>query len=182
MSKYSKPELETQVNELNAQILAGLTEIGVKAEFNANSDGIKIPEYHYDLLSVNEKYTGHGFSIRRSGVLEVRFNSVHTGRGCLCHAKRFKADTKDLINKVVASVVERRDALLAQKSRESTESKAKQSHEKTLKRMRENYPEFGGNIERHSSQINLSFRDLDEDKARLILMTLRNAGINGDEN
>ena len=41
MSKYSKPELETQVNELNAQILAGLTEIGLIAELRQLAERFK---------------------------------------------------------------------------------------------------------------------------------------------
>lgn len=181
MSRFSKPQLETQASELNAQILAGLAAIGITAEMNENSDGIKVPEYHYDIVRVHEPYSGHGFSHNPSGKLEVHFQSVHLGRGCLCHSKKFKADTKDLIKKVVASVKERRDAILAQKTRDRAEEKEKRSHEATLKHMRENYPEFKDNIEHHRSQTNLNFHDLSEDKARLILMALRNAGINGDD-
>jgi len=181
MSNFSKPQLEIQANDINAQILAGLAAIGIQAEMNENKDGIKIPEYHYAIVSVGERYSGSGFTRRKSGRIEVDFGSIYMGRGCLCHAKRFKADTKDLIKKVVASVKERRDAILAQKTRDRAEEKEKRSHEATLKHMRENYPEFKGNIEHHRSQINLNFHDLDEDKARLILMTLRNAGINGDD-
>lgn len=181
MSNFSNPQLEIQANDINAQILAGLAAIGIQAEMNENTDGIKIPEYHYDIVSVCERYSGYGFHHRRSGKLEVDFKSVYMGRGTLCHAKRFKADTKDLIKKVVASVKERRDAIIAQNAREKAEEKAKRSHETTLKHMRENYPEFKGNIEHHRSQINLNFRNLSEDQARLILMTLRNAGIKGDD-
>ena len=181
MSRFSKPQLETQADELNAQILAGLAAIGIKAELNEDSGGIRIPEYFYDIVCVVEPRRGTTWSRYPSGTLEVDFRSVHLGRGCLCHAKKFKASTKDLVKKVVASVKERRDAIIAQKSLEKAEEKARQSHEAVLRTMRENYPEFNGNIEHHRSQINLNFHRLSEDQARLILMTLRNAGISGDD-
>lgn len=180
-SKYSKPELEQQAAELNAQILAGLAELGIKANLNEQSDGIKIPEYTYDIVSVCEKSVGAGFSHRPMGELEVSLRSIHKGLGCLCHAKRFKGNAKDLVQKVVASVKERRDALVAQDAREKATDKAQRAHGKVLRTLSENYPEFSGNIEHHSSQINLSFRHLTEAEARLILMTLRNAGIKGKD-
>lgn len=179
MARFSKPQLETQANELNAQILVGLAAIGIKAEVNENTYGIRIPEYTYDIVCVCEKSSGHGFSRNPSGNLEVEFRSIHMGRGCLCHAKHFKADTKDLVKKVVASVVERRDAILAQKAREKAEEKAKRSHESTLKELRQDFPAFKGNVEHHRSQINLNFHNLTEDQARLILGTLNAAGIKG---
>jgi len=178
MAMYSSKALEKQAHELNAQILAALTAAGIKAELSENSEGIKIPEYTYYILSVSEPYSGSTWSRNPSGKLEVDFRSVHTGMGCLCHAKRFKIDTKDLIKKVVASVKERRDALVAVAKRDKEKDKAQRSHQKILRAMKENYPEFYGNIEHHESQINLNFRRLTEGEARLILMTLRNAGIN----
>jgi len=181
MSRFSKPQLETQASELNAQILAGLAAIGITAEMNENSDGIKVPEYHYDIVRVHEPYSGHGFSHNPSGKLEVHFQSVHMGRGCLCHSKKFKADTKDLIKKVVASVKERRDAILAQNAHEKAEEKANRSHEAVLKGLRKDFPRFKGNIGYHRSQINLNFHNLSEDQARLILGILNGSGINGDD-
>jgi hypothetical protein len=180
MSKYSKPELEQQANELNHQILVVLSAIGIKAELNACTDGIKIPEYTYDIASVREPNGGSGFSRQPTGKLEVDFRSVHTGRGCLCHAKRFKADTKDLVQKVVTSIKERREAIVAQAKREREMGKARSAHQKILKSLSLDFPDFNGNIEHHSSQINLNFHGLDEDKARRILLALRNAGIKGD--
>lgn len=177
MSRFSKPQLETQASELNAQILAGLAEAGVKAESNDYLDGIKIPEYQYDIVRVEEKTSGYGISIHKFGVLVVVFRSIHMGRGTLCHAKKFKADTKDLIKKVVESVKERRNAIIALNEREKSQNQARRSHERTLKQMRHDYPEFRENIEHHPSQINLSFHDLNEAEARLILVTLRSAGI-----
>jgi len=180
MSKYSKPELEQQANELNHQILVVLSAIGIKAELNACTDGIKIPEYTYDIASVREPNGGSGFSRQPTGKLEVDFRSVHTGRGCLCHAKRFKADTKDLVQKVVTSIKERREAIVAQAKREREMGKARSAHQKILKSLSLDFPDFNGNIEHHSSQVNLNFHGLDEDKARRILLALRNAGIKGD--
>ena len=180
MSKYSKPELKQQANELNNQILVGLAAIGIKAELNDCTDGIKIPEYTYDLATVLEPNGGHGFSYRPTGKLEVVFPSIHTGRGCLCHAKRFKADTKDLVQKVVSSVKERREAIVARAKSELEMGKARSAHQKVLKSLSLDYPDFNGNIEHHSSQIKLNFHGLDEDKARRILLALRNAGIKGD--
>lgn len=181
MSSYIKsPELKKQANELYSQILAGLKEAGVPASMNEHLDGIMIPEYPYVVAEVGEITRGSGFSIHGSGKLEVSFRSLYLGHECLCHAKRFKADTKDLIKKVVSSIKERRDAVIVQTAREEAKTKARESHGSTIKAMRENYPEFSRNIERHNSQINLSFNNLTEDQARLILMTLRNAGIKGD--
>ena len=179
MAMYSSKALEKQAHELIAQILAALAAVGIKAELSEDSGGIKIPEYHYDILSISEPYSGSTWSRRPSGKLEVNFRSVHTGMGCLCHAKRFKIDTKDLIKKVVASVKERQGALVAVNKRDKERDKAQRSHQKVLKTLSENYPEFHGNIEHHKSQINLNFHHLTEDEARMILMTLRNAGIKG---
>jgi hypothetical protein len=178
MKTFSKPQLKTQADELNAQILAGLAAIGIKAELN-EFGGINIPEYPYEIVSIREPYSGYGFICNPSGKLEVKFRSVHVGLECLCHAKKLKVNTKDLVKKVVASVKERRDAILAQNAHDQAKKKAEQSHKTTLKHLRDNYPEFKGNVEPHRSQINLNFHNLSEDQARLILMTLRNAGING---
>lgn len=176
---YSSKALEKQAQELNSQILSALAAEGIKAELDENSAGINIPEYHFNILNISEPYSGSTWSRSPSGRLEVDFRSIHNGMGCLCHAKRFKIDTKDLIKKVVASVKERRDALVAQAKRDKEKDKAIQSHQKVLKTMKENYPEFSGNIEHHKSQINLNFHHLTEDQARMILVTLRNAGIKG---
>lgn len=181
MARFSKPELDQQADTLNAQILAALSESGIKAELNEHTGGIKIPEYFYDIANVVEKYSGEGFSRRRSGKLEVEFRSIHLGRGTLCYAKRLKTDAKDLVKKVVESILERKTTIVAHHKREMAEERARNSHAKVLKVMRDNYPEFAGNIEQHSSKINLAFDGLDENKARLILMTLRNAGISGDD-
>ena len=179
MAIFSKPQLETQADELNAQIIAGLAAIGIKATMNENTYGIKIPEYPYVIASVCEQSSGHGFSRHMSGKLEVEFRSIHMGRGCLClcHAKYFKADTKDLIKKVVASIKKRRNAILAQKARDRAEEKAERSHESTLKELRQDFPAFKGNIEHHRSQINLNFHNLTEDQARLILRGLLLRGL-----
>jgi hypothetical protein len=179
MAMYSSKALEKQARDLNAQILAALAAAEIKAELDEDSAGIKIPEYHFNILSISEPYSGSTWSRNPSGRLEVDFRSIHTGMGCLCHAKRFKIDAKDLIKKVVASVKERRDALIARAKRDKEKDKAIQSHQKVLKAMKENYPEFSGNIEHHKSQINLNFHHLTEDQARMILVTLRNAGIKG---
>lgn len=181
MARFSKPQLETQANELNAQILAGLAAIGIKAELNENSGGIQIPEYTYDIACVVEPRRGSTWSSYPNGTLEVDFRSVFMGRGCLCHAKRLKASTKDLVKKVVASIKERRDDIIAQNSRDAAEEKAKRSHEAVLKGLRKDFPRFEGSIEHHRSQINLNFRNLSEDQARLILGILNAAGINGDD-
>lgn len=182
MSIFSKPELKKQADELYAQIFAGLKEAGVKASMNENMDGVKIPEYFYVIASVEEVTRGTGFSIIRTGKLEVVFRSIYLKPSGLCHAKRFKADTKDLVKKVVASIKERRDAIVAEHAREKAETKAHRTHEATLKGLRKDFPRFKDNIGNHRSLINLNFHDLTEDQARLILMTLRNAGIKGEDN
>jgi len=176
---YSKPELETQAKGLLDQIIVECGKIGILATLSEGGDGIKIAEYYYDVVDVSEKRSSGGFSSRALGALEVRFRSIHLGRGCLCSAKRFKIDTKDLMSKIVSSIKERRDAIIALKKQESMEDKSKRAHQKVLKTLRENYPEFEGNIEHDNSRINLSFRNLSEDKARWILKTLRDAGIHG---
>lgn len=182
MARFSKPQLETQADELNAQILAGLAEVGVRAEMT-ESGGIRIPEYHYDIACVVEPKRGSTWSLYPSGTLEVEFRSVYLtrGHGRLCHVKRFKVGTKDLIKKVVTSIVERRDAIMAQKAREKAEEKANRSHEAVLKSLRQDFSGFKGNIERHRSQISLNFHNLSEEQARLILGTLNAAGIKGDK-
>jgi hypothetical protein len=181
MARFSKPHLETQADELNAKILSALAEVGIQATMNENVDGIMIPEYHFVIASVSERYSGSGFSRRLSGTLEVDFRSIHMGRGCLCHAKRLQIDSKDLIKKVVASTKERRDAILAQKAREKAEEKAHRAHETVLKDLRKDFSAFKSNIETHRSQINLNFHNLSEDQARLILGTLNAAGITGSK-
>ena len=181
MARYSTPALDREAVELLVKIISELTAIGIKAELNESSWGVKIPEYTYDITSVNEMSVGHGFSHRPTGKLEVVFRSVHMGMGCLCHAKRFKVDTKDLVQKVVASVKERRDAIIAQRNREEASDKARTAHQRVLKKLSTDFPEFKGNIDHSSGSINLSFRHLSEDEARAIFKVLRDAGIKGNK-
>ena len=180
MSRYSTPELEQQAIDLNTQIIDGLVAMGILAELNDSSGGVKIPEYHYDILRVDEKSSGHGFSHRRSSELEVYFSCIHIGRGCLCHAKRFKADTKDLLKKVLASVKERRDTVIAQRARDEEVDQARTAHQRVLKKLSTDYPDFKGNIENSNGSIHLSFRHLSDAEARAIFKALQDAGIKGD--
>lgn len=180
MPNFSKPEMAAQAATLTTQILTALAEAGVKAELNENSGGIKIPEYFYDLLCVIEKSTGYGISRRWSGKLEVEFRSISFGSGTFCYTKKFKTEAKDLIKKVVASVIERRNALVAHKEREDAEQKLELANQKALNELCRDFPRFKANVEYHRSQINLSFRNLSKEKARLILGTLNAAGINND--
>jgi hypothetical protein len=168
---FSKPELEQQAKELTNQILDELGKIGISSQ-KKNTGGIMIPGHYEEICRVSEG----------AGELVVSFGSIYLGGiGPLCYAKKFKASTKNLVPKVVESIKERRDAIIAQKSRNADEDKANLSHAETLKHMRENYPEFSRNIQYHAREINLSFNLLTEDKARLILNTLRDAGISGDK-
>lgn len=160
------------------QVLAELSSLGIKATLNEHTGGIQIPEYHYDIAYVYEKTSKYGFRPLPTGKLYVDFRSVHFGLLVLQRAKSFEAKGKNLIKRIVEDIQTRRNSIIAQRKKERSEEKVRRAQGLILKNLRETYPEFKWNIEEHNSEINLTFKSLTEDEARLILMTLRNAGIN----
>jgi hypothetical protein len=181
MVKFSTPELKVQADELMSQIISGLSTIGVKAEINKDLNGIKIPEYQYNIAYITELMYGDQWSLSSSGTLKVLFGSVFLYGDCLCRAKSFKGGARDLVKKVVASIKERRDVIVARQELREIEEKARKSHEEVLRGLSKDFPSLKKHIEYHKSKINLNFNDLSEDQAQLILTILQNAGFDGNK-
>jgi len=172
MAKFSTPELTEQVKATLDAVIAELVKQGVPAELNHNSDGVAVvaKKYPQTIFSVAEEHLRFG---PPNGKVKWHFQSLFLSTGTVA-AKAFKGDAKDLVAKLVNSVKERHEKIVAADKHSASKDEARRTAQSELTKIREAFPEFEGST---SSGINIEFRHLTLDEATKILQALRDAGI-----
>jgi lipoate-protein ligase A len=165
-------DIKVQIKELTTQIFEALVAEGVSVEAESNRLTVTVEEELF-YINVRETTKSIGYACHKTGELEVTCPSVYMRGDWICPAKRFKATTTNLLKKVVNTVKERQEAITTYTSREKAQAKEWQKHKAVLEGIREDFPLFEGNVEKHASHITLQFEQLTEEKARAILAVLQ---------
>src|SRR5512142_138824 len=181
MSKFSTPELETQAQEIVTNVLAELKKLGVSArrsEAETNSTAIIIADETFVTCTVQEaRKSISTYGPRHpQGYLEVDFRGLFFSHRDPIRAKKFKAG-KDVVARVVKDLKERYDALELYAARNKTEKQESAALDRSLKRLRKEFPEYESEIGVSYKKLEISFSCLTEDQARAILTALKEARI-----
>lgn len=163
-------ELAVLVQATLKGVVQELQKQGVPAKVNKRPLGIRLANYHSNIVDVDED---------RSSVKWV-FRSIWLSTGVVS-AKVIRKNSKDLESKLVASIQDRYEAIVAAHKYDVDEAEAKDTANSILLKIHKAFPEYTSNIWAKMSETDFSFciefNSLTQETAIEILRALKERGV-----